>query len=72
MDTKIKYDKSQIDFEAKLTEQAAAGKVLVEVQNHHDGDFLVFADAPVIPPISITERVTTIEARLTVLEKAKV
>jgi len=69
---KTPYDKTKLDMDAKIAEQTAAGKVLIEVQNHEDGDFLVFEDAP-LPPVQTTEeRLTAIEARLTALEKAKI
>ena len=63
------YDKTNLDMDAKIAEQTTTGKVLVEVQNHIDGDFLVFADAPPEPAQSTEERLTAIEARLMVLEK---
>jgi len=63
------YDKTNLDMDAKIAEQTTTGKVLVEVQNHIDGDFLVFADAPLTPAVSTEERLKTIEARLTALEK---
>lgn len=66
---KVTYDKTQTDLDVKRIEQEAQGKVLIEVQNHEDGDFLVFGPPP---PLSIGERLTAIEARLTALEKAKV
>lgn len=66
---KIPYDRLKADLDAKRTEHEAQGKVLIEVQNHEDGDFLVFADASfkVIP--STDDRLAAIEARLTALEK---
>ena len=67
---KISYDKTDIDKDTKIAKQSTLGKVLVEVQNHEDGDFLVFADAPTT--VSTDERLTAIEARLTELEKVKV
>ena len=70
MAIKLTYDKTDIDKDAKIVEQSALGKVLVEVQNHEDGDFLVFASAPTT--VSTEERLMAIEARLTALEKVKV
>jgi len=70
MPIKIAYDKTDIDKDTKIAEQESSGKVLVEVQKHEDGDFLVFADASTT--ISAESRLTAIEARLTTLEKVKV
>lgn len=66
---KIPYDKSTADLDEKRIEHEAQGKVLVEVQNHEDGDFLVFADTPPAPAPSTESRLAAIEARLTALEK---
>ena len=69
---KTLYDKTKEDMDSKIAEQVAKGKVLVEVQNHEDGDFLVFEDAPLLPVQTTEERLAAIEARLTELEKAKI
>lgn len=67
---KIAYDKTD-DMEAKIiAEQAALGRVLVEVQNHVDGDYLVFTDTPPPPPPpTIEEEIAEIKARLAAIEK---
>lgn len=65
---KIPYDKSTADLEAKRAEHETQGKVLVEVQNHEDGDFLIF-DTPQTPAPSTEARFAAIEARLTALAK---
>ena len=72
MRMKIPYDKSKADLDAKRAEHEAQGKVLIEVQNHEDGDFLVFGDKPSAPAVSTDERLKAIEARLMALEKGKV
>lgn len=64
--------KDTAEKDSILAEHAAAGNVLVEVQNHEDGDYLVFADefpAQAPPPPSVDERLAVLEARLTALEK---
>ena len=66
---KIQYDKTDIDKDTKIAEHEAQGKVLVEVQNHEDGDFLIFGDKPLL---SVEERIVAIETRLVALEKGKV
>lgn len=64
---KIPYDKTTEDMESKIKEQAALGRRLVEVQNHIDGDFLVFTDEPLENSSSLKaleERITKMEALL--------
>lgn len=57
---------SEAERDAAIVEQAAVGKVLVEVQDHKDEKFLVFDDPK---PLSTDERLTALELRVAALEK---
>jgi len=61
------------ETKASITaEQKQAGKFLVEVQKHVDGEFLIFDDKPQADtPIPLEQKIKALEARLAALEKVK-
>jgi hypothetical protein len=65
MKRRISY-KTDEDIKRIEAEQAVDGFKLVEVQNHVDGDFLVFDDGR--PEITVEEWVWSLEKRVNALE----
>lgn len=63
----FKTEKEAAQIEA---EQKARGFTLIEVQNHIDGNFLVFDDGK--PELTLEERVRQLESRVEALESRKV
>jgi len=76
---RIKLEVSD-DKNVTILEKIASGKVLIEEQNHIDGDFLIFGtkeEATALiekrkPLSSVDERLDDFESRISALENAKV
>ena len=62
--TKSMWDGTKEDVEVKKVENI--GQVLLEVQDHKDGKFLVFGEPK---PLSDNERLAALELRVAALEK---
>lgn len=62
---KLAY-KDNTEKDALIAQEAVNGLVLLEEQNHEDGDFLVFGETK---PLSDKERLTALELRVAALEK---
>lgn len=54
-----------------IKEQKGKGLILIEEQNHINGNFLVFDTQRPIEPLTIEQRVKTLESKVASLEKCQ-